>query len=379
MGSAEKQKIIMQISAVQTDIKRNIEERSELFFVCLNTNGHILLVREVKLKEMTVVKLDEMEKKMVELEKSLVQTERDLKTFLTGEMEKQSLHIDSSSDSVRKLGEADGEKVRGRLAQFSDDLQNMDTVIAEMKSNITADLQKIMQEADSREKVLDAKIDDQGDKLRLGMLSLQSAIGEGRQGEGGPDDDGDFVPLDEVEKLQSEAMEGLRETFTKQITDIEAEIVELKSNIQQQGDVIEARLRSHQKDGEDASNILGDKLHQKMDSIVFTQERIKRQIEELQDRGAGAPTDIADLQDRIEDIERSAAKAQSAGASANQSDVEAMRKDLNKILGRDEAGTAEVDGIPTLVQFSIFRDKFYSFWWMDTVDCTTSFGYGATT
>ena len=311
---------------------------------------------------MTVVKLDEMEKKMVELEKSLVQTERDLKTFLTGEMEKQSLHIDSSSDSVRKLGEADGEKVRGRLAQFSEDLQNMDTVIAEMKSNISADLQKIMQEADSREKVLDAKIDDQGDKLRLGMLSLQSAIGEGRQGEGGSDDDGDFVPLDEVEKLQSEAMEGLRETFTKQITDIEAEIVELKSNIQQQGDVIEARLRSHQKDGEDASNILGDKLHQKMDSIVFTQERIKRQIEELQDRGAGAPTDIADLQDRIEDIERSAAKAQSAGASANQSDVEAMRKDLNKILGRDEAGTAEVDGIPTLVHIIFIIQCSEKFW-----------------
>ena len=360
MGSAEKQKIIMQISAVQTDIKRNIEERSELFLVCFNMYQRSY--REVKLKEMTVVKLDEMEKKMVDLEKSLVQTERDLKTFLTGEMEKQSLHIDSSSDSVRKLGEADGEKVRGRLAQFSEDLQNMDTVIAEMKSNMTADLQKIMQEADSREKVLDAKIDDQGDKLRLGMLSLQSAIGEGRQGEGGPDDDGDFVPLDEVEKLQSEAMEGLRETFTKQITDIEAEIVELKSNIQQQGDVIEARLRSHQKDGEDASNILGDKLHQKMDSIVFTQERIKRQIEELQDRGAGAPTDIADLQDRIEDIERSAAKAQSAGASANQSDVEAMRKDLNKILGRDEAGTAEVDGIPTLVHIIFIIQCSEKFW-----------------
>ena len=32
MGSAEKQKIIMQISAVQTDIKRNIEERSRLYF-----------------------------------------------------------------------------------------------------------------------------------------------------------------------------------------------------------------------------------------------------------------------------------------------------------------------------------------------------------
>ena len=87
-----------------------------------------------------------------------------------------------------------------------------------------------------------------------------------------------------------------------------------------------------------------------MDSIVFTQERIKRQIEELQERVSGAPTDISDLRDRIEDIERDAVKAKSGGGStANQSDMEAMRRDLNKILGRDESGTAEVDGIPTLV------------------------------
>ena len=86
-----------------------------------------------------------------------------------------------------------------------------------------------------------------------------------------------------------------------------------------------------------------------MDSIVFTQERIKRQIEELQERVSGAPTDMSDLRDRIEDIERDAVKAKSGGGSANQSDMDAMRRDLNKILGRDESGTAEVDGIPTLV------------------------------
>ena len=45
------------------------------------------------------------------------------------------------------------------------------------------------------------------------------------------------MPLDEVEKIQSEAMEGLRESFTKQITDIENEISELKTDIKQQGDV----------------------------------------------------------------------------------------------------------------------------------------------
>lgn len=117
--------------------------------------------------------------------------------------------------------------------------------------------------------------------------------------------------------------------------------------------VIEARLRNHQKDGEDASNIMGDKLHQKMDSIVFTQERIKRQIEELQERVSGAPTDISDLRDRIEDIERDAVKSKSGAGQANQSDLEAMRRDLNKILGRDESGTAEVDGIPTLVSVNL--------------------------
>ena len=100
---------------------------------------------------------------------------------------------------------------------------------------------------------------------------------------------------------------------------------------------------------------MGDKLHQKMDSIVFSQERIKRQIEELQERVSGAPTDISDLRDRIEDIERDAVKSKTGAGAANQSDLEAMRRDLNKILGRDESGTAEVDGIPTLVSINLIR------------------------
>ena len=47
------------------------------------------------------------------------------------------------------------------------------------RSSVAMQIEKLMQEADSREKILDAKIEDQGDKLRLGMVSLQSAIGEG--------------------------------------------------------------------------------------------------------------------------------------------------------------------------------------------------------
>ena len=87
-------------------------------------------------------------------------------------------------DSVRKLQEAEGEKLRLRLVEVNDSMNDIDSSIAEIKSNIAADLQKIMQEAESKEKVLDAKIDDQGDKLRLGMLTMQSAIGGGGGGGG---------------------------------------------------------------------------------------------------------------------------------------------------------------------------------------------------
>ena len=65
------------------------------------------------------------------------------------------------------------------------------------------------------------------------MGTLQSAIGEGRQA--GADEEG--VPLEEVEKMQQEAMDGLRESLAKQITEVEEEISAMKSDIQRQGDV----------------------------------------------------------------------------------------------------------------------------------------------
>ena len=78
---------------------------------------------------------------------------------------------------------------------------------------------------------------------------------------------------------------------------------------------------------------------------------MKRQMDDLQDKIAGAPTDIGDLRDRIDDVERDVSKnaGGGGGGGANSEDLEAIRKDLDKILGRDESGTAEVDGIPTLV------------------------------
>ena len=50
-------------------------------------------------------------------------------------------------------------------------------------------------------------------------------------------DDDDFVALDEVEKIQSEAMDGLRESFAKQLSTIEADISSLNSKFKNNSDV----------------------------------------------------------------------------------------------------------------------------------------------
>ena len=55
-------------------------------------------------------------------------------------------------------------------------------------------------------------------------------------------------------------------------------------NIKWRSDLEPIDTFQHQQAGEDASIILGDKLQQKMDAVTFTQERMKRQIEDLQDK-----------------------------------------------------------------------------------------------
>ena len=78
---------------------------------------------------------------------------------MESEVEKQKVYVDLGVDSVRKLQESESEKMRQRLAELSDNLNQIESGIAEVKSNVSADLQKVMQEADSREKVKQIEIE----------------------------------------------------------------------------------------------------------------------------------------------------------------------------------------------------------------------------
>ncbi|XP_023347472.1 CAP-Gly domain-containing linker protein 1 [Eurytemora carolleeae] len=301
LGSAEKQKIIMQISAVQTDLKRTLDER------------------DTKLKEMTVTKLDEMDNKMAEAARLRSQMERDMKTQLEAEVEKQKIALDNSIDTVRKLMETENASTR-------------------VKSELLDEIAALEHDGEAREKVIEAKIEDLSDKLRFGMATMQAAVGErrggGEGGEGG-------IPLEEVERLQEEAIDGVRESVAKQITQLEEQIKVMKTEMRKQNEMLEDGVRRQEAAGEEASNILGDQLHQKMDSVAFTQERMRRQVEDLQEKISGAPNDIGDIRDRIEDIERALSKKPNHDDDNNNktsAELINLRKDLDKVLGRDQAG-----------------------------------------
>ena len=73
-----------------------------------------------------------------------------------------------------------------------------------------------------------ARIDDLGDKLRLGMNKLQAAVGEtARGGPGGELS----ISLEEAEALRQEEMEGVRERFSKTVAELNDQIGELKNDV----------------------------------------------------------------------------------------------------------------------------------------------------
>ena len=59
---------------------------------------------------------------------------------MTAELDKQKLYIDSSMDSVRKLQESESEKLRLRLVDVNDSMNEIDSSIAEVKPILKIDI-----------------------------------------------------------------------------------------------------------------------------------------------------------------------------------------------------------------------------------------------
>ena len=68
--------------------------------------------------------------------------------------------------------------LRARIQEVHDGCNDLEIQVAQVQSEAKDLVEKSNQDNDGREKLLEAKIEDLGDRLRLGMGKLQQAIGE---------------------------------------------------------------------------------------------------------------------------------------------------------------------------------------------------------
>ena len=267
MSDAEKQQIIMQISSVQTELKMAMDER------------------DTSLKQTTDNKIEELQKELELESEQRNSNELEIRNRLEDASTKLKLYSDESIEAARKLNLNEIGTLTTRTQELREANNVLETHLAKVKSETNEEFTKYNYEAEGREKLLEAKIDDMGDRLRLGMGKLQQAIGE--------------TNTVDTSKLKLEDTSGLREKIRGEMNLIEKEMTTLKSKIDNHEELIENQLKSQQQQDEDQSSVLGDKLSQKMDTMAFSQERLKRQFDDMKTDTKGIPTEIFDMKKKI--------------------------------------------------------------------------------
>ncbi|XP_037074771.1 uncharacterized protein PF11_0207-like [Pollicipes pollicipes] len=92
--------------------------------------------------------------------------------------------------------------------------------------------------------------------------------------------------------------------MAKAMAETELKLTALATRVEQQDEVIENRLRTVERSDDAGSYVMGDQISQKLDSVTFSQERLKRQINMLDDRVKETPTDISEVREQLAADER---------------------------------------------------------------------------
>ncbi len=120
-------------------------------------------------------------------------------------------------------------------------MNSIEIEISSLRGEISEQLESNSTANEGKEKVLEAKVEDLSDRLRLGMNKLQTAIGDINGGGGGAT--GQTVSLDEAEAMYAEDIEGVKEKVAAQAAELEEKITELRNEVRRQDGVIEGKIK----------------------------------------------------------------------------------------------------------------------------------------
>ena len=129
------------------------------------------------------------------------------------------------------------------MQETSDSVNSIEIEISSLRGEISEQLESNSTANEGKEKVLEAKVEDLSDRLRLGMNKLQTAIGDINGGGGGGGATGQTVSLDEAEAMYAEDIEGVKEKVAAQAAELEEKITELRNEVRRQDEVIEGKIK----------------------------------------------------------------------------------------------------------------------------------------
>jgi len=209
--------------------KKNYATGNAIFF---------LFFRDLKLKQSTVNRLEEIEAEVKLESRQRLENEKEMRASLETSNNKVKLYTDECTEASRQMLSTEIETLRTRIQEVNEITNDLEIQFAELQTESKDQMTKSGKEAEGREKLLEAKIEDLSDRLRLGMGKLQQAIGESSASVKGK-----LATIDST-KIQLEDAEGLREKIRGEMNHLESQLVHLGSRLDGQQSVIEKQLRT---------------------------------------------------------------------------------------------------------------------------------------
>ncbi|XP_042890384.1 dynactin subunit 1-like isoform X1 [Penaeus japonicus] len=325
-SASEKQRILMEISSVAQELNTKIDQK------------------EVKLRDDTVNKLTVIEKTLNEENRRRAAKEKELQESVDKQMKEASMRENEGTAALKKHMEQHETQVRNKLGEMTNTINSLEDDMKQHRLEQEKVIASEIVQRQNENKIIEAKIDDLEDRQRRGMASLQAAVGDvasKNTGKKTPD-------YDEIQRLQNENADGIREQVAKDVAKIENRLGTVETKVQQQEKRMDNKLESAKAQDKEANSIMGDKMQQQIDSVIFSQERLKKQVDSLQNKVQDTPKSVTNLKDEMEDMEKRLSKKVDQERKERMDDVAELRADVDKIIGKNESAGS----VPSLARLN---------------------------
>nr|XP_053636021.1 myosin-2-like [Cherax quadricarinatus] len=328
-SASEKKRILMEISSVTQELSRKIDEK------------------EAKLRDDTVHKLTVIQNTLLEENKRRADKEKELQDKVEAQLKEAKLYGDESTDSLRKHIDQHGEQTRNKHEEMKSHISELDNQLKTHRLEHQKVLAAEITDRQNSIKVLEGKVYDVDDRSRLGISELQAAIGNvnknAQNQKPAPD-------VDEILRLKAENNNGIREQMAKDVARLENRLSEVETKLKQQDESIDNKIQASKAHGQSANTIMGDKMQQQIDSLIFTQGRLRKDVDALQTKVQDAPKNIENLKDQLIDAESKMSAKLDQERKERMDDVKELRDDIDRIIGKGEKNAASLVSLARLNQ-----------------------------